>query len=402
MPDLNLQTLLFRVVPKYPRFHFFVTFPAVLILVLLFGANFPATFLWSHGSTRCYAGWDSDQFLAGYYRIAGFTLPPVPPRFIMEPAGKYVDASPGSSSVYNRFFIAAAYITGPRSTGVIWVRDWEIVVLLLIPLIGYLARETFVSSRWKRRTLRNLCPACGYDVRENPDKCSECGSPRQTGRIRQVPRWVSSRFFYLSLLIFVISIFLLAGLYQRRLEAANIAFFDAMDRADYSTAMSLLDHISSPNIADMRGRPRLCLTALNLAVVTRQHDLLRGLLKRHPLTDREIDTPPLVQAIEISDVETVRILLDAGESADKPVVGFGTPLNIAVEAGRSDMVELLLSRDASTMTENEDGRTPLHLAQIELNDLKSSSPTPEIKEWMKRKSTIIRLLEAHDASTRPQ
>lgn len=49
--------------------------------------------------------------------------------------------------------------------------------LLLIPGVLIAQPWKFISViRKKRRRSKNLCPACGYDTRANPGRCSECGA----------------------------------------------------------------------------------------------------------------------------------------------------------------------------------------------------------------------------------
>jgi hypothetical protein len=50
------------------------------------------------------------------------------------------------------------------------------LVLIVLPTL-HLA----VLIRGKRRTKSGLCPACGYDIRANPQRCSECGHEVATG-----------------------------------------------------------------------------------------------------------------------------------------------------------------------------------------------------------------------------
>src|SRR5262249_52793560 len=59
------------------------------------------------------------------------------------------------------------------------------LLLLSVPLpIRHLLG--FVRRRMRRRWGRGLCPKCGFDVRANPERCSECGFPLGERVIREL------------------------------------------------------------------------------------------------------------------------------------------------------------------------------------------------------------------------
>ena len=56
------------------------------------------------------------------------------------------------------------------------VRDLVLIGSGLM-LVGYVVFAWRRARERRRRWRQDLCPACGYDVRANPEKCPECGTP---------------------------------------------------------------------------------------------------------------------------------------------------------------------------------------------------------------------------------
>jgi hypothetical protein len=50
-------------------------------------------------------------------------------------------------------------------------------ITAMLPVI-WIARVLGRARRTRCCWMRGVCPACGYDLRASPDRCSECGTPR--------------------------------------------------------------------------------------------------------------------------------------------------------------------------------------------------------------------------------
>jgi ankyrin repeat protein len=81
-------------------------------------------------------------------------------------------------------------------------------------------------------------------------------------------------------------------------------------------------------------------------------------------TRGHFDTTPLHIAAIRGDTDVARRLLDAGAEIDVPAEYGWTALHEAVGQGHRDTVSLLVQRGASLSLVNDDGQSPLALAQI--------------------------------------
>lgn len=103
--------------------------------------------------------------------------------------------------------------------------------------------------------------------------------------------------------------------------------------------------------------------ALLEAIAVRDRKLAQTLARRAGVPNRLPDgRSPLVLAVDLGDVELVRILLDAGAQPNVKD-GFGrTPLGLAALGGHHRIAVILLGRGARPDAREDNGATPLHHA----------------------------------------
>jgi ankyrin repeat protein len=109
-------------------------------------------------------------------------------------------------------------------------------------------------------------------------------------------------------------------------------------------------------------------TPLHLAAAFAGPDAVRLLLERganvQALSRNPQQNQPLHAALALSgDLETIRLLLDAGAQVNATQAGGFTPLHSAASAGRRDAAELLLARGADSSQADHQGNTPAHYAR---------------------------------------
>lgn len=79
-------------------------------------------------------------------------------------------------------------------------------------------------------------------------------------------------------------------------------------------------------------------------------------------------TPSFFDALSISNVEFLRICIDAGADVNLRDEHGNTPLHIVSEGSRVEAVELLIKKGAEVNVKNNDGETPLSIAIAGFND----------------------------------
>jgi len=64
------------------------------------------------------------------------------------------------------------------------IPPWLLIISALVPPLLWSAVRWRRVREHRRRVRLGLCLACGYDLRESPEKCPECGAvPVESGAI---------------------------------------------------------------------------------------------------------------------------------------------------------------------------------------------------------------------------
>jgi hypothetical protein len=137
-----------------------------------------------------FIGWDSDDIWRGVRSSGGqmtflkFTWLPSKTRKRGEASLDYMSSKIKRSKATpfvpefeprpsNLFGFGEGSITrGILRSDAIAVPYWPFILFSLIPVIFLLRRE----MRVRRRVRMNQCLTCGYDLRQSPDRCPECGA----------------------------------------------------------------------------------------------------------------------------------------------------------------------------------------------------------------------------------
>ncbi|KAF4435097.1 ankyrin 1 [Fusarium acutatum] len=119
----------------------------------------------------------------------------------------------------------------------------------------------------------------------------------------------------------------------------------------------LLSHGFSPNIVTSKGE-----TALRLAIQNKRLDLCKMLLENNADPDLTPDkaNTPLIQAISEGDLDMVKLLIENKATVDKreapPDDGWSrTPMQVAVDWNRPEIVQYLLEKGADPDARDSDG-----------------------------------------------
>lgn len=143
--------------------------------------------------------------------------------------------------------------------------------------------------------------------------------------------------------------------------------FEASAAGDAGRVAELLD--ADPTLLDAYAPDGF--HPLGLAAFFRRGEVVRLLLERGAdvaqASRNRLAVTPLHSAVadeaDRVDLETVRMLLEAGAPVDAPHQGGGTPLHSAAHTGALEVAGMLLAKGADPLRPKDDGKTPLDVAR---------------------------------------
>ena len=143
---------------------------------------------------------------------------------------------------------------------------------------------------------------------------------------------------------------------------ANLTFTDdsgdnvwsfAITEHQLPTVQFLVDHKLNPNLLVYKD-----LSPLFIAVLQHQPKIVALLLKAGAQADFLTDSGgPLHSALRVGDLESAKLLIEAGAPINRQDPEGETPLMIAASIGMDDMVSLLLKHGAKKNLKDKSGRT---------------------------------------------
>jgi len=105
---------------------------------------------------------------AGHYTDGGLSYRPATRAFA--PSTDFTS----SATLWSRagFFFGSGDIPGHYLIQII-VPYWSLAALGALPSLALIVKH----AQRRRLLAKNLCPACGYDLRASAERCPECGRP---------------------------------------------------------------------------------------------------------------------------------------------------------------------------------------------------------------------------------
>jgi hypothetical protein len=255
---------------------------------------------------------------------------------------------------------------------------WSMALLFALLPVAWL-----VLAWRRRRNSRRLaghCSRCGYDLRDSPEICLECGSPSRLTRVdgamlvrvrRRTLLAAGLGAAFVPCLVLLLAVDLVHQwhkdrdiFYQfRHLVDLDDSLCQAAQDGNNDAICANLDagaKIETKGYLDIHGPP-LVLAADNGHVETAKLLLARG---ANVNAISGYDGTPLHAAVRKNNLDLILLMLSHGANINATGPGKGTPLDEAVNENKLELVRLLIAKGADVNVKDDRQITPLLSAAV--------------------------------------